>query len=129
MGHNWGVGCPQSTSVNIYLVFFQAVQLVTGGTRTQTQAVWLQSWACNQTLPALKRSLELQQEMCPKSFPPQPPTGPRTERDHRGSPGVALSRHPEKVLLSTHDMTRALRLNRKHKLAQVYLTNKWWLNQ
>lgn len=82
------------------------------------------------TLPPLKHNLKwLQKGMCPESSPPWSPAGIRAKRQHSHSPGVALSHNPEKELLSIYEVTKALRLKKKHKLAQVCLTNGWWLNQ
>lgn len=82
------------------------------------------------TLPPLKHNLKwLRRGMCPESSPPRPPTGTRADRQHSRSPGVALSHNPERELLSIYEVTKALRFTKKHKPAQVCLTDGWWLSQ
>lgn len=65
----------------------------------------------------------------PRVLPTPATTGTRAERQHSRSPGVALSHNPEKELLSIYEVTKALRFKKKHKLAQVCLTDWWWLSQ
>lgn len=80
------------------------------------------------TLPPLKHNLKwLRRGMCPESSPPQPPQEPEL----KGSTAVHLvwPSATTQELLSIYEVTKALRFKKKHKLAQVCLTDWWWLSQ